>query len=44
MKYFVLLLGSPEAQTFSFILQDENISVVFRTDLKNVVLFERTSS
>ncbi|GEM_PF-2164766 len=35
--------GSPEAQDFSLVLQDEIISSVFRTDLKNVILFERTS-
>ncbi len=35
--------GSPEAQDFSLVLQDEIISSVFRTDIRNVVLFERTS-
>jgi len=35
--------GNPDAQEFSLLLQDELISAVFRNNLQNVVLFERTN-
>ena len=34
--------GSPDAEKFSRVLQDEMISSVFRNNLNNITLFERT--